>query len=61
MVDYFESAVCRLDGSKPVPSTPSDTKFQYRRALVLSKTFGDNLYVYSSEQLKHIQAQSVIV
>jgi len=59
VVDYFEIAVCRLNGSQP--STPSDTRYQYQRALALSKTLGDNLYVYSNDQLKHIQAQSVMV
>ncbi|KAF8812120.1 hypothetical protein BYT27DRAFT_7183143 [Phlegmacium glaucopus] len=60
VVDYFEIAVSRFNNSKS-PSTPSDAKYQYQRALALSKTLGDNLYVYSNEQLKHLQAQSVIV
>ena len=59
VIDYFEVAVTRVNGSKP--STPSDIKYQYQRALALSRTLGDNLYVYSNEQLKHIRAQSVIV
>jgi hypothetical protein len=61
VVDYFEVAVSRLNGSKSVPSPSADTKYQYQRALALSKTLGDNLYVYSNDQLKHLQAQSVIV
>src|SRR5271155_3332937 len=30
---YFKTAVCCLNGSKSVCSTPSDTKYQYQRAL----------------------------
>ena len=61
VVDYFEVAVCRLNGSKSVSPTPSDAKYQYQRALALSKTLGDNVYVYTNDQLKHMQAQSVMV
>jgi DNA anti-recombination protein RmuC len=61
VVDYFEIAVCRLNGSKSVSPTASDSKYQYQRALALSKTLGDNFYVYSNDQLKHLQAQSVMV
>ena len=61
VVDYFEIAVCRLNGSKSVSPSPSDAKYQYQRALALSKSLGDNFYVYSNEQLKHLQAQSVLV
>jgi hypothetical protein len=61
VVDYFEVAVYRLNGSKLASPTPSDAKYQYQRALFLSKTLGDNLYVYSNDQLKHFQAQSVMV
>jgi len=59
VVDYIEVVVCRLNGSNS--PTPSDGKYQYQRALALSKTLGDSLYVFSNDQLKHIQAQSVMV
>lgn len=50
----------RLGTSEAGPSKPSDSQYQYQRALALSKTLGENLYEYSNEQLKHIQAQSVL-
>jgi hypothetical protein len=59
VVDYIEVTVCRLNGS--YSPTPSDGKYQYQRALELSKTLGGSLYVLSNDQLKHIQAQSVMV
>jgi len=61
VVDYFENAVSRLNGSNSVPSTPSDTKYQYQRAFALSKTLGDNIYVYSNDQLRHIRDQSLVL
>jgi len=63
VVDYFENAVCRLNGAKSVSPTPSDAKYQYQRALALSKSLGDNFYVYSesNDQLKHSQTQSAMV
>jgi hypothetical protein len=60
IVDYFEHAVSKFNHPDAGTSTPSDAKYQYQRALVLSKTLGENLYVYSNDQLKHLQAQSVI-
>jgi hypothetical protein len=59
-MDYFEGAVTRLN-AEAGPSTPTDSKYQYQRALAISKNLKDNLYVYSNEQLKQIQAQSVLV
>jgi len=59
IVNYFEVAVCRLNNSEAGPSSP-DAKYQYQRALALSKTLGGNIYVYSNDQLKHLQAQSAI-
>ncbi|KAG5650929.1 hypothetical protein H0H81_010504 [Sphagnurus paluster] len=61
IVDYFEVAVTRLNNSEAGPSTPPDAKYQYQRALALSKTLKDNLYVYSNEQIKQLQAQNVLV
>ena len=59
LVDYFQEAVTKLnpDGT---PATP-DSKYQYQRALALSVSLKDNLYVYSSEQLKELQAQHVLM
>ncbi|KAF5379015.1 hypothetical protein D9615_006050 [Tricholomella constricta] len=61
IVDYFEVAVTRLNNSEAGPSTPPDAKYQYQRALHLSKTLKDNIYVYSNEQLKQLQTQNVLV
>ncbi|KAF8167765.1 hypothetical protein B0H34DRAFT_682965 [Crassisporium funariophilum] len=61
IVDYFQVAVARFNNSDEGTSTPPDAKYQYQRGLALSKTLGENLYVYSNEQLKHLQAQSLIV
>ncbi|KDR79852.1 hypothetical protein GALMADRAFT_116362 [Galerina marginata CBS 339.88] len=57
IVDYFES---RVNGSEAGPSTPPDAQYQYQRALALSKTLRENLYEYTSDQLKYLQDQSVI-
>ncbi|KAF6762110.1 hypothetical protein DFP72DRAFT_1041544 [Ephemerocybe angulata] len=59
-LNYFESTVTKLNPSEAGPSSP-DAQYQYQRALALSKTLKDNVYEYTSEQLKHIQAQSVII
>ncbi|TFK44975.1 hypothetical protein BDQ12DRAFT_642067 [Crucibulum laeve] len=62
IVDYFEVAVSRLNNSEAGPSSPSaDAKYQYQRALALSRTLKDNISVYSNEQLKQLQAQSVLI
>jgi hypothetical protein len=60
IVNYFEGAISRRNPSEAGPSTPPDAQYQYQRALALSKTLGENLYEYSNEQLKYLQAQSVI-
>jgi ABC-type arginine/histidine transport system permease subunit len=57
----MEGAVGRLGTSEAGPSTPTDAQYQYQRALALPKALGENLYEYSNEQLKHLQAQSVLV
>jgi hypothetical protein len=60
-VDYFEVQVNKLN-SEAVPSTPaSDAQYQYQRAYALSRNLTENLYVYSNEQIKQIQAQNVLV
>ncbi|KAF9239789.1 hypothetical protein BU15DRAFT_46314 [Melanogaster broomeanus] len=64
IVDYFEQAVNKVggeSGSKTPSSTSSDCQYQYQRAYVLSKDLKDNLYVFSSEHLKQLQQQNVLV
>ncbi|KAH0581338.1 hypothetical protein H2248_012430 [Termitomyces sp. 'cryptogamus'] len=61
LVDYYEVAVRRTNSSEAGPSTPPDAKYQYQRAISLSKTLKDNIYVYSNEQYKQLQAQNVLV
>ena len=54
----MEVAVTRLNSnSEAGPSTPADAKYQYQRALALSKSIFD----YSNDQVKQLQAQSVIL
>jgi hypothetical protein len=54
----MEVAVTRLNSnSEAAPSNSTDTKYQYQRALALSKTIFD----YSNDQVKQLQAQSVIM
>ncbi|KAG6865233.1 hypothetical protein C0991_004291 [Blastosporella zonata] len=58
LVDYYEVAVRRTaNDPQACPSTPPDAKYQYQRALFLSKTLKDNFFVYSNEQFQHLQAQ----
>ncbi|KAI6020028.1 hypothetical protein F5J12DRAFT_498313 [Pisolithus orientalis] len=64
LVDYFEIAVNKV-GKDSVASSPTSPpavcQYQYQRALNLSKHLKDNLYVYSSEHLKQLQQQSILV
>jgi hypothetical protein len=54
----MEVAVTRLNSnSEAGPSTQPDAKYQYQRALALSKTIFD----YSNDQVKQLHAQSVIM
>jgi hypothetical protein len=54
----MEVAVTRLNSnSEAVPSNQTDAKYQYQRALALSKS----IMVYSNEQVKQLQAQSAIM
>jgi len=58
IVDYMQVAVTRLNSnSEAGPSNPPDAKYQYQRALALSKSFFD----YSNDQVKQLQAQSAIL
>jgi len=56
IVDYIEQAVSRFNHADG-PSTPPDAKYQYQRALALSKTLGGNVTEYTNDQLKHLQTQ----
>jgi hypothetical protein len=60
IVDYFEHAVSKFNHPDTAHSNPADAKYQYQRALVLSKTLGENVYVYTNDQLKHFRQQSAI-
>ncbi|KAI0312171.1 lipid droplet-associated perilipin protein [Amylostereum chailletii] len=65
LVDYLASAVSRAhaphaDGQpNGEPSTPP--KYQYQRAYALSIDLKDQIYDYSSEQLKQLHSQSVLI
>ncbi|KAF8549439.1 hypothetical protein OG21DRAFT_1469968 [Imleria badia] len=64
IVDYFESAVNKVgseSGTSSPTSNSSECQYQYQRVYAISKHLGDNLYVYSSEHLKQLQQQNVIV
>ncbi|KAF8137393.1 hypothetical protein EV363DRAFT_1293653 [Boletus edulis] len=64
IIDYFESAVNRVgseSGTSSPTSTSSECQYQYQRAYAISKHLKDDLYVYSSEHLKQLQQQNVLV
>jgi hypothetical protein len=64
IVDYFEVAVNKVgteSGTSSPSSTLSDSQYQYQRAINLSKHLKDNIYDYSSEHLKQLREQSVLV
>ncbi|ETW77802.1 hypothetical protein HETIRDRAFT_453922 [Heterobasidion irregulare TC 32-1] len=77
LVDYFALAVSRLHPADPAGPSASDSsdsassssastaaddaKYQYQRAYALSLDLKDQLYVYSNDQLAHLQAQSALV
>ncbi|KIL63409.1 hypothetical protein M378DRAFT_127665 [Amanita muscaria Koide BX008] len=62
IVDYFEVAVGRLNSSEVgSPQPRQEGKFQYQRALALSKSLKEHIFEYSQDQLKQLQAQNVIV
>lgn len=62
-MDYFEVAVHKLNSEAGSSNKTPDcnAKYQYQRALALSKNLKDQIYEYSNEQMKHLQAQSVLV
>ena len=70
LVDYLASTLARLnaqvghaeaDASAKAASAEDSAKFQYQRALDLTKDIRSQLFVYSQEQLKQLQAQSVLM
>jgi hypothetical protein len=61
IVDYFEVQVNKLNGEAGPSVPPTDSKYQYQRAYNLSRNLTGNLYVYSNEQLKQLQAQNSLV
>ena len=70
LVDYLASTLARLNeqvgnadrrASAEVQAASDEAKYQYQRAYLLTKDLRDQLYVYSNEQLKQLQAQSVIM
>jgi len=61
VVDYFEVQVNKLNGDGTPSSEAPKTDFQYQRALALSKSLTENLYVYSAEHIKELHAQNVLV
>jgi hypothetical protein len=58
-VDYFEVQVNKFNADGTPASPKAD--YQYQRALALSKSLTENIFVYSNEHLKELQAQSVLV
>ncbi|KAG2134833.1 hypothetical protein DEU56DRAFT_808942 [Suillus clintonianus] len=64
VVDLIERVAGNMSnesGASSPSSASSDSQYQYQRAINLSKHLKDNLYVYSSEHLKQVQQQSVLV
>jgi hypothetical protein len=60
VVDYFQVAVDRLDHEGNSHAT-DESKYQYQRAYNLSHRLKDQIYIYSNDQLKHLQAQNALV
>lgn len=48
-------------GAPSESSTSEPPKYQYQRALSLSKGLGDQVYTYSTEQINQLKAQNVLV
>ncbi|KAK0203497.1 hypothetical protein DFS33DRAFT_1260962 [Desarmillaria ectypa] len=60
LLNYVEGAYTRISPESQ-PSSPTESKYQYQRALALSKSIKDQLYGYSNEQIKQIQAHSILI
>ncbi|CAL1698832.1 unnamed protein product [Somion occarium] len=64
IVDYFEVAVNKVHSASGTPTehpAGEAPKFQYQRAVALSKDLSADLLNYSTEQINQIKAQSVLV
>ncbi|TCD66579.1 hypothetical protein EIP91_001136 [Steccherinum ochraceum] len=64
VVDYFQVAVQKVHSTtgSPTEATPSETpKYQYQRALSLSKDLSGQVYTYSTEQISQLRAQNALV
>ncbi|KAG2356098.1 hypothetical protein BDR07DRAFT_1613318 [Suillus spraguei] len=61
VVDYIQKIAENMSNESSLSSEYSDSQYQYQRAINLSKHLKDNFYVYSSEHLKQVQQQSVLV
>ncbi|KAF8888610.1 hypothetical protein BD779DRAFT_1523936 [Infundibulicybe gibba] len=67
IMDYIETTLSRFNsgngeaGPSTPPSPTSESKYQYQRALAISKALKDQIYSYSQEQLKQLQTQSILL
>ncbi|EKM58168.1 uncharacterized protein PHACADRAFT_252264 [Phanerochaete carnosa HHB-10118-sp] len=64
VLDYFQDAVKKIYSSTGTSESASPTeppKYQYQRALALSKDLSDQLVKLSAEQINQIKTQNVLV
>ncbi|KIP07257.1 hypothetical protein PHLGIDRAFT_89876 [Phlebiopsis gigantea 11061_1 CR5-6] len=63
VVDYFQVAVQKIHSTTGSPEvTPVELpKYQYQRAVALSKDLSDQLLTFSTEQINQIKTQNVLV
>ncbi|KAI0029234.1 hypothetical protein K488DRAFT_73136 [Vararia minispora EC-137] len=70
LVDYLASTLARLNeqvgnaeqrAAANGQAASDEAKYQYQRAYLITKDLRDQLYVYSTEQLKQLEQQSVII
>ncbi|KAF5369075.1 hypothetical protein D9758_003050 [Tetrapyrgos nigripes] len=66
IVDYFQNAVSRINSNASTPAgspirESSPSRYQYQRALALTKDLQESLLIMSNEQLKQLQSHSVLV
>ncbi|THH27537.1 hypothetical protein EUX98_g6656 [Antrodiella citrinella] len=63
VVDYFQVAVQKIQPKNGTTTEASSEppKYQYQRALSLSKGLSEQVYTYSTEQINQIKAQNVLV
>lgn len=61
-MDYFEVQVNKLHSEAgPLSPTTADGQYQYQRAYALSRDLTENIYYYSNENFKQLQAQNTLV